>query len=403
MSCRALVVALGFVVLVPLVAGAQIAAEEAGLQAVGAFEQGKLYRAGPVSVVRVQGTYRQMGRQYGRLLRPELERLYGVAIQDEYLSRQGYTAAQLHDVAEQLFAHYPHRYREIVLGMAETSGLGRDKQVILNAVEWIPKLALPAAHCSGLAVWGDYTGSGPLLFGRNNDDTAFFKRFAPYVVVVVLDPRDGSIPVAIVNYAGVVYAPSGMNAAGLFLELNSGNSMGYFPDRVSVFTTLVSFLQDYETLDEVEPAFKSIKPELSSIVNGADLASAASFECSPAEARRRAPDKPGVMAATNHFVDPAWGLPLPDDQANALTVTRREHLLEQAEAHKGRFSVATMKEVLETTIEHGGATDAATTIYQILAEPETLTIWLRAPDNFEWQRIRLSRLLRPGGSGSSTD
>ena len=79
-----------------------------------------------------------------------------------------------------------------------------------------------------------------------------------------------------------------MNAEGVFLELNSGNnSFGYFPGRVSVFTTLVSFLQDYATLDQLEPAFNAIKPEFAVIVNAADPGSAASFECSPAEAKRR--------------------------------------------------------------------------------------------------------------------
>jgi hypothetical protein len=60
-------------------------------------------------------------------------------------------------------------------------------------------------------------------------------------------------------------------------------------------------------------------------------------------------------------------------------------------------------EALETTIEAGGATDAETTIYRIIAEPKTLTMWLRGPDSFEWQRVRLAGLLRPGRHGSSSN
>jgi hypothetical protein len=397
MSNRWVRAALRMLVLASLAAGARVNADENGLKRVGAFEQGTLFRAGPVHVLKLAGTYREMGRQYGRLLGPELQALYRVAIEEEYLGRQGYTLEQLRRAAHRVFDVYPKRYREIVEGMAQTSGLGLEKQILLNAIEWIPKLERPGAHCSGVAAWGDYTGFRPLLFGRNNDDTSFFKRFAPWTVVFVLDPGDGSIPVAIVNYAGVIYAPSGMNAEGVFLELNSGNnSFGYFPGRISVFTTLVSFLQDYATLDQLEPAFKATKPEFAVIVNAADPASAASFECSPAEAKRRGPDKPGFLAATNHFVDPAWNLPPPDDAASALTVTRREHLLQLGEVYKGRFSVATMKQVLETTIEKGGATDAETTIYQILAVPETLTLWLRAPGTFEWQQVPLAKGFGPG-------
>jgi hypothetical protein len=35
------------------------------------FEGGKLYRAGKIGVVELTGSYRQMGRQYGTLLRGE--------------------------------------------------------------------------------------------------------------------------------------------------------------------------------------------------------------------------------------------------------------------------------------------------------------------------------------------
>lgn len=401
MSYRSTVLALGMAALLPLSAGASGVPEENGLQAVESFEQGSLYSAGPVRLVRLQGGYRQMGRQYGRLLRNELAELYRVAIEEEYIGRQGKDPAQMRTAAERYFSRYPKRYREVVEGMAETSGLGLEKHVLLNAVEWLNWLVRPGGHCSGLAVWGEYTGSGPLLFGRNNDDAAFVKLFAPYLVVVVLDPLDGSIPVAIVNYAGLVYAPNGLNAKGVFLELNSGNSMGYFPDRVSLCTTLLSFLQDYSTVEELEPAFKAVRADLSSIVAAADPAGAASFECSPVEAKRCAPEKPGVLAATNHFVDPSWGIPPPDDRTNGQTVTRRDHLLEQAEANKGHLTVARMKKLLETPIESGGALEKDGTIYQIIAEPESLTLWLRVPGTYDWQQLRLGRLLRPGGRGPS--
>lgn len=252
MSCRSTILALGMAALLPLSAGASGVSEEAGLQVVETFEQGKPYSAGPVRVVRLEGGDRQMGRHSGRVLRNE---------------------------------------------MAETSGLGLEKHVLLNAVEWLNWLVRPGGHCSGLAVWGKCTGSAPLLFGRNNDDAAFVKLFAPHLVVV-LDPLDGSIPVAIVNCAGLVSAPNGLNAKGVFLELDSGSSMGCFPDRVSLCATLFSFLPDYSTVVELEPAFKAIRADLSSILAAADLAGAASFECSPVEARRCTPEKPGVLAAT---------------------------------------------------------------------------------------------------------
>jgi len=36
------------------------------------FEKGVLYHYGKIKVVELNGTYRQMGRQYGKLLAPEI-------------------------------------------------------------------------------------------------------------------------------------------------------------------------------------------------------------------------------------------------------------------------------------------------------------------------------------------
>jgi len=38
-------------------------------------------------------------------------------------------------VADVVYAAYPQTYKEILLGMAETSGLGLDKQKLLNIAE----------------------------------------------------------------------------------------------------------------------------------------------------------------------------------------------------------------------------------------------------------------------------
>ncbi|MEW6363873.1 MAG: hypothetical protein AB1714_04455 [Acidobacteriota bacterium] len=48
--------------------------------------------------------------------------------------------------------------------------------------------------------------------------------------------------------------------------------------------------------------------------------------------------------------------------------------------------------MLEKTIEEGGATDKTDTIYQIIAVPRELTMWIRAPENFTWQEVKLARI-----------
>lgn len=376
----------------------QAADSGSDLRSVSEFEGGKLYKAGAVYVVELRGSYHQMGRQYGGLLKEELNNLYDIAINGQFIQTQGFTYERLHTIARSIFDVYPQRFKEIIYGMSETSGLDIDQQIVLNAIEWYPKINTFVSNCSGIAVWGDYTGGGPLIFGRNNDDTNFYREFTEFMVVAVFNSNDSSIPAAIINYAGVIYAPNGMNREGLFLELNSGNWAGYYLNRLSIFVTLLTFLQDFPTVIESDPAFQSTRVNLSSIINIADENSAFSYECSPSDVKRRPPDREGLLVATNHFVDPSWGiLPPSDDEHNAWTVKRRDNLLALGEQYKEEFNIEKMKEVLDTTIDNGGATQPSDTIYQIIAIPEELTLWLKAPDNFDWQKIDLNGLFAVKG------
>lgn len=363
------------------------------LRLVSEFEGGRLYKAGPVSVLRLKGTHYQMGRQYGMLLKTDLAALYDLTVAT-FLDK-GFTPERLKQIADSIYAVYPPQYRDIIVGMAETSGLGIEKQVVLNALEWFPKINAFVPHCSGIAVWGGYTADGGMIFGRNNDDAELYKSFGRYTVVAVFNPTDTGMPVAIVNYAGAIYAPSGMNREGVFLELNSGNWDGYYPDRPSIFLTLFSFLESYGTQEQLRTAFQSVSANLSSIVNVADPNVAYSFECSTSSVVRREPDAAGLLVATNHFVDPSWGIPPPvPDEANAWTARRRDNLLKLAADYKGTITVGKMKQVLDTMLPDG-ATQPNETIYQIIAVPRDRTIWLKAPGNFNWQRIELRVLFDP--------
>ncbi len=354
------------------------------------FEGGRLYKAGPVSVLQLHGTHYEMGRQYGVLLKDDLNAVYNLMIAT--FSRS-FSYGRMKQIADNVYSRYPQPHKDIIAGMAETSGLGLEKQIIVNALEWIPKINAFVPHCSGIGVWGDYTQDRRLIFGRNNDDDLdTYGQFGGYVVVAVFNPTDSGMPVALINYAGVVYAATAINRAGIFMELNSGNWQGYDVNRSLLLATMFSFLEAYSTQDEMNTAFQTVAADISSIVNVADPAVAYSFEIPLTGARRRPPDKSGLLAAANHFVDPFWGIPPPEpDSANAWTALRRNNLLAFAETNKGGLNVQKIKEVLATSIIEGGVLDAGT-IYQVVAIPVNLTIWLRTPNHFDWQMIDLSKL-----------
>jgi hypothetical protein len=356
------------------------------------YEGGALFKAGPVNVLRLWGTHYQMGRQYGMLLKNELNALYNLAL--EKYGHVGYTTLRLQQIANAYYLNFPQKYKDLITGMAETSGLGLEKQILLNGIEIIPKINSLVPHCTGLAVWGDYTGGAPLIFGRNNDDHPFFRNFGGYTLIAVFIPTDGSIPTAIVNYAGVIYAPTGMNRHGIFMEINSGNSPGGFRmDRTPTVVSMFEALQSYSTQAQVNNAFQNIAVDISSIINVADPSSAYSFECSLSNMKRRSPDQAGLLVSSNHFIDPSWGLTPPEpDSANGWTAARRNNGIAWAESGKGHLSVELMKDFLSKDIISEAGLFSENTIYQVVAIPQQLKLWLRAPGYFGWQEVALTEL-----------
>ena len=115
--------------------------KSAELKFVAEYQGGKLFKAGDVRVPVLTGSYRQMGLQYGALLKDDLQAMHA-AIGEVFLNnpdeKRRMPAERLNTIAWALFDRYPQRYKEILLGMAETSGLGLHKMLLVNALEWFP-------------------------------------------------------------------------------------------------------------------------------------------------------------------------------------------------------------------------------------------------------------------------
>lgn len=136
---------------------------------------------------------------------------------------------------------------------------------------------------------------------------------------------------------------------------------------------------------------------LSSIVNVADENGSLSYECyTDGRVKGRVPDEAGLIAATNHFVDPTWGPIAPPD---ATTIARRDNLLARARESKGGIDAARMMRIFDMALldkdgnvdPQGGATVDGT-IYQVAAVPRDRTIYVKAPGVFDWQKIELRAL-----------
>ena len=397
-------VSLSIIVTLLILAGATAAA--AALPAfqsarpVASFEGGSLYFSGRVPVLNLHGAYRQMGRQYGHLVKDQLKELYRIAIDEYCIGEKGLSLKTLKSTAMGLFAYYPQRFKDIVYGMAETSGLSLEQHIVLNGIELYGSLP----GCSAIAAWRDYAEGGTLVFGRNYDWYKRYEDFAKYLTVTVFN-AEGSIPTAIVTFTGVIYATTGMNAQGLFLELNNGFPSGgglYHSNRVHAVANPLAFLFDCSTMDHLDAAFNSTRSNFAFIINVADSNGAWSYEWPPFDIRKRTGEDKGLLVSTNHFVDAAWGIVLQQNEG-FKSALRRKHLLSLGNTHKGRISCTAMMELLDIPIDKGGATwpaeDAIQTVYQVIAVPMDLKLWIKVPGFQNWTGVDLSALFKKTKNG----
>jgi hypothetical protein len=404
-----------------------------GLKFIREFEGGKLYTVdNSLLVLSLAGTYREMGRQEGGLLKDYLTQL--LKKQQDYFSesnhpflslgdpknRKTYTLSELKDLAGEEFSlHYPRRFQQILEGMRETSGIDLKNLSFINQIVRLDMpdsfvKVTPGSQCSAIAVWGNYTADGKLIFGRNFDWCEDYKKFSEYVAVTVHNPVDGSNPTASVGYIGSIEILTGMNSKGLFIELNNG--VNVIEEQIRIqrepFIDLTGFLFDISRLDQLDEAIKSTRTMWPVIVNVADENISYSYEWSTFEdtedphedeVKRRNPDKDGLLVATNHFVDPSWGsdwlkahghIWSVDHDSPAHSATRRNNLLYMG-SYKGKFDVKTMETVLETPIDKGGAT-RPTTVIQVIAVPKERVFYVRVPGSSVecWNEVDLKGLFR---------
>lgn len=368
------------------------------------FEGGRSVRFGEFTLLDLFGTWREMGRQYGSLASSQLKEIYAKVFDDRLLKFGTKNRERMETIARDFYRNYPYRLRELLAGMAETSGLDFEKHLLLNAVQVIvadelwgnPPATAQSFHCTGIAVWGEYS-AGPLIYGRNYDYQDWLKELGKNLIVAVYHPCDGSLATASIDYPGIVYLTTGINERGIFLALNNGEPSGgalQYHNRIPAIAELFVFLLDSPDLDQLESFFQTTRSNFAYVVGTADDQTSRCFEWPVFDVKRRLSVKrPGLMVASNHFTEPSWGLPRPDDEKFWWTRTRRQNLLNLAEHFKGSIDVPRMKKIMDTRLEDLGATSDST-IYQVIAVPQHMTLSIKVPGITEWTDIPIGGFLK---------
>jgi hypothetical protein len=365
---------------------------EKGVRPQREFEGGKLYRAGKIGILQLSGSYKEMGRQYGGLLKDEIQGFYTYAIDEHYIKDKGLEYEVIKGFSKGAYDRYPEKFRALMSGISETSGLPLEKIVILDQILGIEFLMTEEGGCSAVAAWDEYTAGKLLVLGRDFDLSEDFKKFSPFLNVIVYNPID-DVPTAVVCYPGEVTSFTGMNANGVFFEINEGAKSGgtsIDEDRLILPVEMVRLLTDYPGFGEIDAAMNTLRSNYAFIIQVADKEAAYSYEASVLDIKRRAGQEPGLLVATNDFVDPAWGLTPPLD-AEDKSVQRRDNLLGLANTYKGKITPDTMMQIMDTPFEEGGATWTNRTEYQVVVEPANNTLWIKTRGIQDWVEIDLNK------------
>lgn len=356
------------------------------------MEEGKRYSVGGVNVLELCGDYREMGRQYGRLFKDRINKFYEAAI-DEYFIRQSHMPyLRLLAVSRLLFRRYPSRIREIFSGISETSRVSLNRIVMLDQVNVFEFMRNQnVGRCSNIAVWGEYTEDGALIFGRNFDQPEYFKKFNEFITLTILSPDDG-IPMASIGYAGQIGIGSAINKRGIFIANNEAPAAKDDTIDINTPSALImelEFLMRSSTLDGLDGLIKGAKANCPIIVSAGDAKTSYTYEWTTTSIRRRSEDKDGLLVTTNHFTDPLWGRPGPLPGASVMTGERRANLLSLVEKYKGKLNVQKMKEMLGVTLDKGGATHTDKTTFQMIMVPDKLKMYVKIPDFQDWTEFDL--------------
>jgi PhoPQ-activated pathogenicity-related protein len=175
--------------------------------------------ADEIPVVVVNGTPYEMGYQYGRLMKPEIQAFIPHFL--DYVQQADpstFSNANLDAAWDATAPYTDDRYKEELLGVAAGSEVD---YLALRRAHIAPVLA--SYSCSSIAAWDTATANGHLYQTRDLD-WEMNSGAQQYPVIVFYMPQQGH-PHVNITFAGEVGSMAGMNAAGIALS-EIGDSPG---------------------------------------------------------------------------------------------------------------------------------------------------------------------------------
>jgi len=386
---------------------------------VGDFEGGQLYRVGTLDIAVLNGTYKEMGRQYGSLVKDKIlstrDSWKKVFIDSGTLSYESI----LEVIGIPFYTSSPKKLKDLYQGISETSGISLHEAVVLD--NWLSLVVTGRrAGCSCYMGWGDKTIDGSLYMGRNLDFPEFARDlFAANGVVAVLNPIGGEFSVAGIGTAGTIASfDDAMNSEGL--SVNVLNGVGsiqpvLYSNRLSLISFLGDSLASYSTIEELKILFNTTNPGYPGLISVGQPDKGVHFEVSPETYfAKESPDQFSVRA--NQFTYPDWGIPQLPGATGWFSMTRQEAWLKAIDAAKTtKIDEHVLMEVMTapmwnsdgtltgtgfTVFEHGqigsagGDEGADVTMIQVISQPAERKWWIRVPTHTGWMEIDLKKYFK---------
>ncbi len=370
---------------------------------------GVLYTKGTFLIPVLKGTYKEMGKQYGELMKDEMQKVYDLLVQPQVDSGE-ITPEVAKKWTNRALSTFSTRNKEFYYGMAEGTGWPIDKVGMLDQVNEFGVFQSKLhsfAGCTSIMAWGSDSKDGNLYTGRNMDWSALFSEFAQ--VLTVISPTDGGYRYAAFSWPGMITLFTAINEHGVYIDIHDGTSMGgsvIYGDRAPTFNVLCDIISESTSLEAVISRINTIQVTMSTVLNLADKNSGASMECSTLAGNRLRLSNDNTLVATNTFFNPDWGIHARDTVSHS--VERFNNMTIKMKENKGNVDSQKVRDLMDIRLfnedgslkENGGCTkptqqDADQTTHQIVADTAQRIVWLKVPNPkylTDWVEIDLKEL-----------
>ena len=370
---------------------------------------GVLYTKGTFVIPVLKGTYKEMGKQYGELMKDEMSKVYDIVVQPQ-IDKGIITTEVSEQWTHRALSTFSTRNKDFYDGLQQGTGWPIEKIGMLDQINEFGVFQSKIhsfAGCTSIIAWGDASKDGNLYVGRNMDWSAAFSEFAQ--VLTVLNPTDGGYRYANLGWPGMITLFTGINEHGVYIDLHDGTSMGgsvVFEDRTPFVNALCDIISETASLEAVLSRINSARPSMSVILSLADQNSGASMECSSLADNRVRQSDDDTMVVVNTFLNPDWGIHKRDTVSHSLE--RFHNMTAQLAENKGNIDAHKVRDLMDIRLfnedgtfkKNGGCTkptqqDADQTTHQMVTDIAQRKVWLKVPNPkylTDWVEIDLKKL-----------